>query len=105
MLFLSVQPQPLHCSLLKLNDSRWILENKNGKVAFSTVLSTNETFFPAILEPTCLILSGLVVPHEKGMTFHYRIQEESLILGSVVRMVQRSCAETPRLATQGILQG
>ena len=34
-------------------------------------------FFPANLEPTFLILSGFVVPHEKGMTFHYRIQEES----------------------------
>lgn len=93
------QPQPLLCSLLKLHDSRSILEDKNGKVAFSTVLSTNESFFPANLEPTCLILSGLVVPYEKGMTFHYRIQEESLILGSVVRMVQRNCWDTSRLAT------
>lgn len=49
VLFLSVQPQSLHCSLLKLNDSRWILEDKNGKVAFATVLSTNETFFPSKL--------------------------------------------------------
>lgn len=37
--------------------------------------------------------------------FHYRIQEESLISGSVMRMVQRSCWDTPRLATQGVLQG
>lgn len=92
VLVLSVHPQSLHCSLLKLKDSRRILEDKNGKVAFATVLSTNETFFfffsPANLEPTCLILSWFVVPHEKGMTVHNRIQEESFILGSVMRMVQ-----------------
>lgn len=43
--FLPAQPSHLHCSLLKLNDSKWVLEDKNEKVALSTtVLSTNETF-------------------------------------------------------------
>lgn len=68
-----------------------------GRWHFLLFYQQTRLFFPANLEPTCLILSELVVPHEKGMTFHYRIQEESLILGSVVRMVQRSCETFPGL--------
>lgn len=44
VLFLPVQPSPLHYSLVDLNDSRWVLEDKNEKVVLSTVLSSNETF-------------------------------------------------------------
>lgn len=32
------------------------------------------------------------------MDFHYRIQEESIILCSMMRMGQRSCADTPGLS-------
>lgn len=81
------------------------LRTRMGRWHLALFYKQMRLFSPANLEPTCLILSGFVVPPEKGMTVHYRIQEESLILGSVMRMVQRSCSDTPRLATQGILQG
>lgn len=68
-----------------------------GRWPFWLFLSTDETF-PAFLEHKCLILSGLVVPDEKGMAFHCRIQEESLILGLVMKMDQTSCPDAARPA-------
>lgn len=83
---LSVEPPSLHRSLQKFMTQDGFL-TRMGRGPFPLFLSTNKTL-PAFLEPKCLILSWLVVPDEKGVAFYCSIQKESLLLGSVMRMVQ-----------------
>ena len=62
------------------------------------------------MKPKCLILSWLVVLDEKGVAirkgvaFYYSIQKSSLLLGSAMKMVQASCSDVPRPATQCMLR-
>lgn len=97
---LNVHPSTPPCRSSVTQDG--FLRTRMGRWSFP--LFQQIRLCPAFLEPKCLILSWLVVPDEKGVAFHCSIQKESLLLGSVMKMVQMGCSDTSRPVTQCMLR-